>query len=143
MNKLIGGIVLCIIIIVIVSTCGNCGGSSASSSNNSYGEGYNKGYNDAKSEYQKIGYENGFNDAKKEYQDSGYESGYNRAKEEYQLRIDKLAAENEVKTKESYNKGFIEGEVSMRDRITEEIELNAKNKARQGDWSAILFDPKR
>jgi flagellar biosynthesis/type III secretory pathway protein FliH len=118
MKKMIGGLVLCIIITTAAGMCSNYGNSNNSNSNNRYTEGYNKGY------------EEGYNTAEKEYQNSGYESGYNKAKQEYQLRINKLVAEYEEKTKESYNNGFTEGEISMRDRITEEIELNAKNKAR-------------
>jgi hypothetical protein len=126
MKKTAGGLVLCVIIIAVVYNCGN----HRNSSNNRYSDRYDEGY------------KTGYNAAKNEYQNSGYESGYNKAKQEYQLRINKLTAEYEEKIKVSYNNGFSEGEILMRKKITEEIELNAKNKARQGDWNAILFDPK-
>jgi flagellar biosynthesis/type III secretory pathway protein FliH len=131
MKNLLSGVIVLIIIVAIVSQCDSCGNSNYNSrSNMGYGEGYNNGYTQ------------GYNEAKNEYQNSGHEDGYNKSKEEYQAKIDKLINDYEDKINETYNRGFAEGEVAMRDRIAEQIELNAQNKIRQGDWNAILFDPK-
>jgi uncharacterized membrane protein YkoI len=87
-----------------------------------------------------LGYEAGYNKAKQEFQNSGYDTGYEDARIEYQRRINNLARDYDTKVKDEYKKGFTDGEVSMREQITAKIELDARNKARQGDWNAILFD---
>jgi flagellar biosynthesis/type III secretory pathway protein FliH len=141
MDKIIGGIAV-LLIILGISQCGTCSAPGNSSSSSGYNSGYEAGYNKAKKEFQNSGYEAGYNKAKNEFQNSGYDAGYNTAAREYQLKIAGLEKSYEIKIQDAYREGFSDGEIAMRNRITAEIELNAKNKARQGDWNAILFDPK-
>jgi flagellar biosynthesis/type III secretory pathway protein FliH len=144
------GIIVLLVIISGVSQCGNCSSPSSSSSDSGYNSGYNSGYKDgynkAKQEFQNSGYNSGYKDgydiAKQEFQNSGYNTGYNTAKNEYQKTIDNLAKDYEIEIQNTYQKGFSDGEISMKNQITTKIELDAKNKARQGDWNAILFDLK-
>jgi flagellar biosynthesis/type III secretory pathway protein FliH len=131
----------CLIIIAIISQCGG-GPSNKSSSNSGYDEGHDAGYTAGHRAGYDEGYQIGYREAERKYQNSGYQAGYNAARGEFQARINRMTADHENELRNSYNTGFTEGEVSMRNRITRDIEINAQNRIRQGDRNAILFDPK-